>query len=155
MKKLIIGACFILLPLLNSSGQWYVKKYSVNNINLLTKEQLVESLKKAKNGLLGSAFITGFGALLIVIPFSPSESPTFFEQLIGPEGERLVPKVFGVVLVAGGCIGAIVFIERTAQIKAVLKNNYPGTAHIRLAPVLNFNHFTGSYAPGIGICCKF
>jgi len=90
MKKLIIFFYLLLIFSCIISGQWYVKRYQVTDINQVTKEQLEESLQDSKRNLLYSGIVVGTGGVILIaflfLPSEPGEDPTFLEQLIGEEG---------------------------------------------------------------------
>jgi hypothetical protein len=90
MKRTILILCMSIISILNSNGQWYVRQYHVNDIDLLTKEQLETSLRQSKRDLLTSGGIAGVGGLVFIIyryarP-GMSDDPSWFEQIIGDEG---------------------------------------------------------------------
>lgn len=59
MKSTILILCMIIISFLDSKGQWYVRQFHVNDVNLLTKEQLETSLRQEKKNLLISGGIAG------------------------------------------------------------------------------------------------
>jgi hypothetical protein len=93
MKKVIISAFLLLIYVINSSGQWYVKKYQITDINFLSKVQLEESLQNSKNKLLfaGCTVTMGGAAFLISKYLKPgmSDDPTVIEQLLGDDRRRI------------------------------------------------------------------
>ena len=124
MKNIAI-CCLFLISCLQVSGQWYVKKYQVNDINLLTQNQLEESLLESKTSLLLSGAVTAVAGLSFVYfkywePGVP-ENPTLVEELLGDDGVNMV----GVALSAGvaviGTISCIVSIGRSGTIRSTLK----------------------------------
>ena len=50
--------------LLSVSGncQWYNRRYGVNNINQLSREQLNQALKRAQSGVTGGIVLSSVGA---------------------------------------------------------------------------------------------
>ena len=48
MKNIFILTLLFFIICLSSSGQWYVKKYGVTDINCLTDEQLIKAFEGRK-----------------------------------------------------------------------------------------------------------
>jgi hypothetical protein len=46
MKRILLAVLLLTVILINTSGQWYYKKYGVADIDGLTKVQLEESKKE-------------------------------------------------------------------------------------------------------------
>jgi hypothetical protein len=155
MKKIILVSCLLLISYLDSYGQWYVKKYNVSDINLLSQEQLEKSLRNSKNGLLASGFCAGLGAILFFVPETPSDDPTFFQQLIGEKGQNAVNKSFGVGLMMGGTIASIVYLGRIGRIKTVIKENYPTEGTLNILPTFMLNNYTRSWCSGFTLTYNF
>ena len=156
MKNAII--IFLLILASNSSyGQWYVNKYKVTNINMLTKEQLDESLKASKKNLLVSGIVAGMGGCIFLVSiygtWTPVEDPTLLEQILGDKGMNAIATATGVALLAGGTIAAAVFLGRTAQIKYVLHKNYPSTGSLNISPTLVYGKYSAS--PGLGVSLTY
>jgi hypothetical protein len=157
MKK--ISFCFLFLAFTTVfNGQWYEKRYNVNDINLLTQEQLNESLSSTRTDLIWSAGTIGIGGLLILLeeisPYELSEDPTIFEQIMGEKGMRWITIATGSALAAGGTIAAFVLIDRIGQIKSVMRN-YGITGQIRIYPGMLTIREQGSYCPGITLLFNF
>jgi hypothetical protein len=148
MKSIII-ICLILISLINSYGQWYVKKYNVTDLNALTQDQLNESLKNSKNNLLASGICAGIGAVLIIVPFGMSEDPGVIEQLFGDHGMNAVFDVIGTGVIAGSIVAGFVYLDRIGKIKSVLKLRNSNMGTLNISPNLRLNNYTGSFNPGI------
>ena len=156
MKNAII--IILLIISFNSSyGQWYVKKYQVSDINMLTREQLDESLKDSRKNLLVSGIVAGMGGCIFLVSiygtWTPVEDPTLLEQILGDKGMNAIATATGVGLLAGGTIAAAVFLGRTAQIKYVLHKNYPSTGSLDISPTLVSGKYLSS--PGLGVSLTY
>jgi hypothetical protein len=158
MKKILIVTCLFIISFFNSYGQWYNKKYHVSDINLLTKEQLDESLSNSKNGLLISGFVAGIGGVAFLITRympQPIEDPTFIEQLIGDEGMNTIYQGISAGLFVGGTIAIMAYLGRNARIKATIKKNYPKLGSLNISPTLLLNNHKVFYHPGITLTYNF
>jgi hypothetical protein len=159
MKKIILAVYLFLISITSSYGQWYVKRYNVTDINLLSKEQLEESLGKSKKVLLFSGCIAGLGGLFMIgsIYVHPgmSEDPSFIEQLIGDKGMDTIFLLTGAGMLAGGTIASMVHLGRIGKIKSVIRKNYPPTGSINISPAIILNSCTQSYYPGFTLTYNF
>lgn len=158
MKKISIVTWLFIISVFNSYGQWYNKKYNVSDINLLTKEQLEESLSNSKNGLTISGCVAGIGGIAFIITRyvpQPIEDPTFIEQLIGDEGMNTIYQGISAGLLVGGTIASLAYLGRNARIKATIKKNYPTLGSLNISPTLLLNNHKGSYLPGITLTFNF
>lgn len=66
MKKLIFLLILGSSAYSSSLGQWYVKKYNVPDISLLSKEDLQEAHAESKTRLVVSGCVADVGGLLII-----------------------------------------------------------------------------------------
>ena len=158
MKKLLIITWLFIISILNSYGQWYDKNYHVSNINLLSKEQLEESLDHSKTGLIFSVALIAVGGIgLIATTYYPQpiDDPTFIEQLIGDKGMNSIYQVISGGLLVGGTIGSMTFLWRNGRIKSTLAINYPPVGSLNISPTLLLNNYTGSFHPGITLAFHF
>ena len=159
MKKVIIVAFLLLISFINSSGQWYLRRYAVSDINFLSREQLDESLVKSKKDLLGSGITAGSGGVIFLIfkYLRPgmSNDPSVIEQLLGDEGMNKVGMIAGVGLMVGGTIASIVYIGRIGRIKSVINKNYPSFGSLDISPAIILNSYTRSYCSGFSLTYCF
>ncbi len=159
MKKLLFVLVALLVLGLNSSGQWYQKKYNVNDINQLTRDQLQESLANTKTALIFSSLIAGFGGVLFVVCkyLKPGmgEDPGWLEQLIGDDGMNKIGMGLGIGLFAGGGIATMVHLERNSKIKAALRSNYPPAAYLKISPLMVSVNKCQSLSPGVRFTFNF
>ena len=159
MKKSIIVSYFLLFSFINSNGQWYVKKYNVNDINFLTKQQLEESLERSKNVLLFSGSIAAAGGIFMILAIyvhpGMSDDPSFLEQLIGDKGMDDIFLIAGAGMLAGGTIASIVHLGRIGRIKSVIRKNYLSVGSLNISPVIILNSFTRSSCPGFTLSYNF
>ena len=159
MKKLIIILILLLISFTNSYGQWYVKKYQVSDINLLSREQLLESQVNSRNGILYSGLVGGMGALVYVLGknklFDLPDNPTFLEQLIGRNGMNNISAGIGALLFAGSAISAISYMERAGKIKTALYKKGQSSGSVYIAPKVFSNDLLKSYQIGVSLTCNF
>jgi hypothetical protein len=159
MKKIIISAFLLLISFINSSDQWYAKKYQVTDIHFLSHNQLEESLLKSKKDFLLAAGIAGTGGVIFLIfkfiQPGMSEDPSDIEQLIGDKGVNKIGMISGIWIAIGGTIASIVYMGRIGRIKSVLNQNYPYTGSLRISPSLILIKYTQAAWPGITLTYKF
>lgn len=159
MQKLILIPGLFIITFISSYGQWYVKKYNVQNINLLSLEQLDASLIKSKQNLLASGIIAGTGGLLLIIfkyaQPGMSEDPGWIEQLIGDEGMNKIGMVFSTGIFVGGAIASIVYMGRIGSIKTAMRKNYPSLSSVDISPALLLNNYTKQFSPGLRFSFNF
>jgi len=138
MKRLIIASLFLFILSFRSSGQWYEKKYNVTDINLLSREQLDESLKESKTDLLYSGAVSAAGAGIFVagryLPYEINDESSFLEQLIGERGMKKIVMATGVGIAAGGLVAGIVYLGRIGKIKSVINEYYASGARLIVSP---------------------
>jgi hypothetical protein len=146
MKKLIIASCLLLISFINSNGQWYVKRYNVTNISLLSLEQLDESLGKSKKDLIFSGSVAGAGGLFMIISLyvhpGMGDDPSFVEQLLGDNGIDAIFLCVGAGMLAGGTIASINLLGRIRKIKLTMINNYPSLGSLNISPAAILNNHT-------------
>ena len=159
MKKVIISAFLLLIYVINSSGQWYVKKYKITDINFLSKVQLEESLQNSKNKLLFAGCTTAMGgaAFLISKYLKPgmSDDPTVIEQLLGDDGVNKVGMITGAGLFIWGSIASIVHLGRIGRIRSVINKNYPSVGSLKISPAIILNGYARSYSAGFSLNYSF
>ena len=159
MKKVIISAFLLLIYVINSSGQWYVKRYQVTDINFLSKVQLEESLQNSKNKLLfaGCTVAMGGAAFLISKYLKPgmSDDPTVIEQLLGDDGVNKVGMITGAGLFIWGSIASIVHLGRIGRIRSVINKNYPSVGSLEISPAIILNGYARSYSAGFSLNYSF
>jgi hypothetical protein len=159
MKKVVLSTFLLLILFINSSGQWYLKKYQVTDINFLSQSQLEESLLKSKKNLLIAGGIAGTGGVIFLIfkfiQPGMNEDPSDFEQLIGDEGVNEIGMITGIGIAIGGTIAGIAYLGRIGRIKSILNKNYPNTGSLRISPSLILNGYTRASCPGIALTYNF
>jgi hypothetical protein len=159
MKRIALASSLLLLISLNSSGQWYQKKYQVNDINALSLEQLEESLHESKSNTYISLGITGVGGLLILaglyLPYEINDESSFWEQVVGSKGMSYVTTGIGVFCVAGGIISTFDFLGRTSKIKNTIKKNYPVPSSLNISPKIMFNKYSRTSCAGVSLTINF
>jgi hypothetical protein len=159
MKKLILVSCFLLMSFISSYGQWYSKEYIVSDINLLSKQQLEESLQTSKKDLLISGAVAGMGGVVLLIvkyfPYVESDESTFWEQLLGERAINGMGIVMGAGLIAGGVIAGIVYLGRIGTINSTINRNYPSAGSLHISPTIILNSNSQSYSPGISLTYNF
>jgi len=159
MKKVIISAFLLLIYVINSSGQWYVKKYQITDINFLSKVQLEESLQNSKNKLLfaGCTVTMGGAAFLISKYLKPgmSDDPTVIEQLLGDDGVNKVGMITGAGLIIWGSIASIVHLGRIGRIRSVINKNYPSVGSLEISPAIILDGYARSFCAGFSLNYSF
>jgi hypothetical protein len=159
MKKVIISTILLLILFINLSGQWYVKKYHVTDINFLTREQLEESLANSKTGLKTAGIIAGTGGVFFLIfkYLRPgmSDDPSVIEQILGDEGVNKVGMITGIGILIGGSIAGIAYLGRIGRIKSVINRNYPSVGSLDISPTIILNGYTRSSSPGFMLTYNF
>jgi hypothetical protein len=159
MKILIISVFLFLIPLLCSKGQWYQKKYQVNNIHALSKGQLEESLDNSKKDLLISSFIfvVGGGVYLVFKYLKPGmgDDPSTFEQLMGDDGMNAIGMAAGIGIAAYGIIKSLADLGRTGRIISVLRKDYPIYGSLNISPALITCKLTRISSPGLRVVFTF
>jgi hypothetical protein len=159
MKKVVIVLILLSVTFNISFGQWYVKRYQVNDINSLTKTQLEESLATSKKDLLTIGGIAGFGGILFVVfkYLKPgmSDDPSFIEQLLGDKGVNDVGIGIGIGMLAGGTVASIVYIGRIGSIRSAINRNYPSYGLFKVSPAIILNTYTRSSFPGLKLAYNF
>lgn len=157
MKKIILILSFLALSNL-AGAQWYVKKYQVQDINLLTRSQLDESLKTAKNDLLVSGVVAGLGGCIFILSkysMWTSDDPSPLEQLIGEKGMNDLYAGIGIGMMAAGTIAFFGYLERTKNIRTVIHRNFPTLGTLHLSPKINYNRYTASGNLGLTLTWNF
>jgi hypothetical protein len=159
MKKVIISTILLLILFINLSGQWYVKKYHVTDINFLTREQLEESLANSKTGLKTAGIIAGTGGVFFLgfkyLRPGMSDDPSIIEQILGDEGVNKVGMITGIGILIGGSIAGIVYLGRIGRIKSVINRNYPSVGSLDISPTIILNGYTRSSSPGFMLTYNF
>jgi hypothetical protein len=159
MKNSVIISCLLIFSIINSYGQWYVKKYNVTDIQSLMREQLEESLQESKKNLVFSAVIAGFGGTIFLagryIGFGESEDPTFLEELLGEKGMNNIAMGIGAGMVVGGAIASVAFLGRNCRIRSIINKKYPSLEGLNIAPAGVFNNHTKSFCAGVTLTYAF
>jgi hypothetical protein len=159
MKKLLIVLCLSFPSFCNSSGQWYVKRYNVTDIKLLSIQQLDESLEKSKKQLIFSGCVAGFGGLLVISSLylhpGMSDDPSTFEQLLGDKGMDDIYLCVGAGILACGIISSLNLLGRISKIKLTMIHNYQSTVSLNISPAAILNYQTKSFCPGFRLTCNF
>lgn len=159
MNRLILVAFIISLLSSESRGQWYMKEYNVADINLLSREQLEESLRESKTNLLYSGIVSVAGAGIFLagryLPYEITDESSFFEQLVGEKGMKKVMMASGIGIAAGGAIAAVVYLGRTGKIKSVINEYYSFKIPFELNPAIIVNPDLHFYCPGFILTCNF
>jgi hypothetical protein len=159
MKKVIILTFLLLISFINSSGQWYLKKYQVPDINSLSRDQLEESLINSKRNLLTASEIAGTGGVIFIIfkYLRPgmSDDPTVIEQILGDKGVNKVGMITGIGILIGGTIAGVAYLGRIGKIKSVINKNYPALGSLDLSPAIVLNSHTRSYCAGFSLTYSF
>jgi len=157
MKRIILATLLLSILCFRSYGQWYEKKYNVTDINLLSREQLDESLKDSKTEVLYSGIISAAGAGIFVagrfLPYEINDESSFFEQLIGEQGMKKIMMATGVGIAAGGLVAGIVYLGRIGKIKSVINEYYASGARLIVSP--NLFLYDQSLAAGLTLTFNF
>ncbi|NVO21629.1 MAG: hypothetical protein HXX13_18150 [Bacteroidetes bacterium] len=159
MKRIIVLSIVILMLINQAFGQWYTRKYHVNSINLLTREQLDESLKASKNNLMGSGICAGMGLGLILVSrygsWAPETNPTLIQQIMGKKWKNTTAYIFGGALLLGGSTAFVINLGRIPKIKKTLNSNYHSSGSISARPGIIPAGPDGSFSGGISMQYNF
>jgi|GEM_PF-1179700 len=159
MKKVIISIILLLILFINLSGQWYVKKYHVTDINFLTREQLEESLANSRTGLKMAGIIAGTGGVFFLgfkyLRPGMSDDPSVIEQLLGEDGVNNAGMIMCAGILIGGSIAGIVYLGRIGRIKSVINKNYPSVGSLDISPAIILNGYTRLSSPGLRLTYNF
>jgi hypothetical protein len=160
MKKLLIVTGLLAISILNSSGQWYLKKYNVSNINLLSKTQLEESLASARKDLGTSGIVAGVGALGIIGGFATlnwglGDDPSDLEEMLGSDFLGHTYIVLGAGVLTGGIISCIFNLGKIGRIKTVINRNYGLPGSLNISPSIIKNNYSHLSCPGLKLTINF
>ncbi len=159
MKKINLVICLAILILNNASGQWYTRKYKVSDINLLSRNQLEESLKQAKTNVLESSLIAASGIAIFAISkystWSSDEDPSLFEQVAGEEGKKMIGITVGTALFTGGVFATFGYMTRIKKIKSAIQKNFPAVGALHVSPAIIPDRFTTSCHLGVSLTYHF
>ena len=159
MKKVILVTFLMLVSLFNSSGQWYIKKYQVTDINFLSKGQLEESSANSKTGLKASGIIAGTGGIFFLgfkyLRPGISDDPSVIEQLLGDDGVNMVGMIISGGILIGGTIASIAYLGRIGRIKSVIHRNYPSSGLLNISPAVFLNSYMRTPCPGLRLTLNF
>lgn len=157
MLRFILSSLIVFVLYGGLQGQWYEKKYNVADIDLLSRDQLDESLKDSKSELLYAGVISAAGVGVFLagryLPYEIDDEASFIEQLIGEKGMKKIMMASGVGIAAGGMIAGIVYLARIGKINSVIHNYYASGEKLILSPVI----LDGgrSMVPGVSITFNF
>lgn len=160
MKRTCLVIFILAVFQLNAVSQWYYKKYSVPDINLMTESQLNDALQKTKyNLVISAAGIVCGGALYYggyyTIKNGLTEDATFLEELLGSEFMGNTYKVIGAGCVAAGVISGVIFMGRLGTIRSAINRNFPALISFNLEPVFIENPVAGTSTPAIRLAFSF
>ena len=158
MKKILLVLSLLILTNF-AQAQWYFKEYKVNDINLLTKLQLDESLKLSRSNMWGGGLCVVLGGgLLLANKYGLWESdtnPSDFEKLIGRKSLHDIYGAIGIAFIAGGTIGFFGYLDRSKNIKVAMRRNFPALGSLHLLPKIDYNQFTSSANLGLNLTFNF
>lgn len=160
MKKILLIAYLFLFFICEVNGQWYTRRYQVADINLLTKDQLNESLKHARGNCIGACAMVGVGGIgFVIFQFvrpSLEEDHGWFADLVGEQGMNDLGAFTCAGIIAASAIVAVTNLGRMSRIRSVIRKNFPageGTIHISAVPLYNLD--TRTCHPGISLTYNF
>jgi hypothetical protein len=150
----------LLSKAIGSYGQWYYDKYFVHDINMLTQEQMDESLEKTKYNLLITGSVAVAGGLLIwggdyTLRHGLDEDATWVEELFGAEFMGKTYIALGASAAAGGTIATLLYFIRLEKIKSAIKNNYGPGGSLRISPVVIYYGNAPSAIVGVSVKYRF
>lgn len=158
MKKFMIVLSLLILSNI-ANAQWYYKEYQVNDINLLTRLQLDESLKDSRMSQITSAIcVAAGGGFLLANKYGLWESdtnPSDFEKFIGKKSLHDIYAGVGFGFIAGGTIAFFGYLERSKNIKMVIRKNFPSMGSLHILPKIDYNRFTAWGNLGLSLTYKF
>jgi hypothetical protein len=160
MKQIITATCLLILTAMNSSGQWYVRKYNVSDINFLTREQLEQSLLNSKDKLAGAAIFTGIGGALVLggiyaLHHEPDEEASIIDEILSSDFMGKTYIVAGTGIAIGGAIACFTYLGRIGRIKLTIYDNFPSQESLTISPVIIRNYYNRSNCPAFRVTYTF
>jgi hypothetical protein len=160
MNKVIIITVIMLSNAIGSYGQWYYDKYFVHDINMLTKEQMDESIKKTKYDMIVAGCVAVGGGLLIwagdeTLKNGLPEDATIIEEIFGAKFMGKTYIILGIGAIAGGTIATICCFGRFEKIRSAIKNNYGPTGSLKISPAVVLYGNTPSATVGMLVRYRF
>lgn len=153
MKSFLFSLFILLTCSTELHCQWYEKKYHVQDIHLLSQEQLQELLKASKTGAVTSAGVACMGGLgLIIIPHAKSDSDeekTLPEEIIGEKGMKNIGMVICGAFLAGGAISCISLTGRSIKIKSILNSEASAGVAISISPEIRYCRVYHQFYPAM------
>ena len=158
MRRVIISLTLILI-VLNSSGQWYKKKYNVESIEMLSPEQFTDAEQQSQNVALagGAMVLLGGGSMLAGILYLRNglgEDPGFIEELIGAEGMGKITMSLGSLFVVAGTITGVTGLIRMSVVRSA-RIRYSTDNYFEIKPVVFLDTYYSSYTTGISFTINF
>jgi hypothetical protein len=153
MKKTILLISAALLISVSSNCQWYQRKYEVNDINLLSKDQLNTAASNSKAGLAFGFIFSVPATIGIVSGLVMMQAP--YPESLGKAFAGLAwiiisvpPEILGLTLLG-------IHSSRLKSINAVLKNTEIDMGIINYPSGKELNGPVGSTLPGFSITYRF
>lgn len=159
MKKVIMVLSLLTFLVIDAWSQWYVKQYNVQDISLLSEQQLEESLKNARSNTYASLLVSGVGGVIVLVaivwPYEETEESTFIEQLLGENNVNNLYIAGGVAIAAGGIVAAITYLGRMGTIRSQLEERFSYSGSLSLSPSLFVVHSSKTVVPGFTMTVRF
>ena len=159
MKRIIIVMSALLFISADACSQWYVKQYNVQDISLLTEQQLEESLKNARDNVYVSLVVSGVGGVVVLLtvlfPYEESEESTLVEELLGEKNVNNLYIAGGVALAAGGLVAAITYLARMGTIRSELEDPFSSSGSFSLEPAIFIERSSNNILPGLTMTFRF
>jgi hypothetical protein len=156
MKKALLIIAAVLMITTTANCQWVQRKYGVNDINMLSTEQLNGALRSAKSRVWTGAFISYFGTTSLFLGLS-IKNPGHSTR--GPGGEGRAFKdaflTMGSVLELAGLPILLTNCIRKNNIKKALKKTEVNFG-LSNYPTYNISNSTDiSSVPSISVTIRF
>jgi len=153
MKKAILIFTAILLISEGSYCQWYQRQYGVNNLNLLTIEQLNEALTKSKTGLVFGAVLAIPATVGIISGLILMQAP--FPESMGKSFAGIAYIILSIPLEILGVTLLGVYSSRLKSIKGTLKSTEMKIGFINYPAGKVIAGSVTDFSPGFSITFRF
>jgi len=159
MKKVLFTIVTLLLLSANGTGQWYNRRYGVNSINQLSKEQLNEALIWVQNKVTGGIVLSVVGAIGIGTgSYLIAHSKKIYPEANDITEQQMSGFLFLVISVPVEIAGLTkwgVNSTRAKSIKAVLKSTELKMGLVNDKQKNMFSGSQGPLSPGFSITICF
>jgi hypothetical protein len=157
MKKAFLIMSAAILLSISGNCQWYNRRYGVNDINQLSREQLNHALIRARNGVTGGIVLSGLAAVGIGIGafFIHDSKDPDKPGNIGPALAGMGLLIISIPLEITGLVVLGTNSHRAKSIKEVLKSTELKMGIVNYPCGNIFASSQGSLLPCLSITVRF